>query len=237
MFILFLVMIKEDGLGFTKFGFGSFWSDSRNCCIIAWYMQHYHAYDKSGFHTFIAILTGLGVFVTFMFYYNVVELQNQQQQLAALQELTRINDGLQNNVLKGIMVASNTIPYFVLSITPLNAASCCGSCILEPDPVTPQTCTEKMTLSYKIFSLWQDVLVSNKFISFDPVTYITGFLEQANSQLLFEQWVLVRNTFTPRTQTFGDLLFKYGLPITIQTPETYAHAAVLLMADPVFSTL
>lgn len=208
--------------------------------LIAWYMQHYHAYDKSSFHTFIAILTGLGVFVTFMFYYNVVELQNQQQQLAALQELTRINDALQNTVLKGITVASNSIPNFVLSITPLNKELCCGNtgaCIVIPDPVTPQTCTEKMTLSYKIFSLWQDVLVSNKFIGFDPVTYITGFLEQANSPQLFEQWLLVRNTFNKTTQSFGDLLFKYGLPITIQTPETYTETAVLLMEDPLYKSL
>jgi hypothetical protein len=205
--------------------------------LIAWYMQQYHTYDKSSFHTFIAILTGLGVFVTFMFYYNVVELQNQQQQLAALQELTRINDSLQNTVLKGITTASLTIPNFVLSITPLNKASCCTSCIIAPDPITPQTCTETMTLSYKIFSLWQDVLVSNKFIGFDPVTYITGFLEQANSPLLFKQWGLVRNTFSSKTQTFGDLLFKYGLPITVQTPETYAQTAVALMADPIYKAL
>ena len=209
--------------------------------FIAWYMQQYHIYDKSSFHTFIAILTGLGVFVTFMFYYNVVELQNQQQRLAALQELTRINDVLQNTVLKGITVASNTIPNFVLSITPLNRALCCtgssGLCEVGSDPVTPQTCTEKMTLSYKIASLWQDVIVSNKFIDFDPITYITGFLEQANSPQLFEQWVLVRNTFSTKTQTFGDLLFKYGLPITVQTPETYAETARLLMEDPVYRTI
>jgi hypothetical protein len=205
--------------------------------LIAWYMQHYNTYDKSSFHTFIAILTGLGVFVTFMFYYNVVELQNQQQQLAALQELTRINDALQNTVLKGILQASNIIPNFVLSITPLNKITCCESCIIVPDPVTPQTCTEKMTLSYKIFSLWQDVLISNKFIGFDPVTYITGFLEQANSPQLFEQWKLVRNTFNTKTQSFGDLLFKYGLPITIQTPETYQQTALTLMSDPIYKNL
>ena len=49
-------------------------------------------YDKGSFHTFIAVLTGLGVFITFMFYYNLVELQAQQQKLASIQELSRINN-------------------------------------------------------------------------------------------------------------------------------------------------
>lgn len=205
--------------------------------VIAWNMKQYHTYDISSFHTFIAILTGLGVFVTFMFYYNVVELQNQQQQLDALQQITRINDSIQNNVLNSITLSSTTIPNFVLSITPLNKASCCDSCIIESDPVNAQTCTEKMTLSYKIFSLWNDMLACNKFINFDPVTYITGFLQQANSSLLFEQWQLFKNTFNTKTQTFGDLLFKYGLPITIQTPETYSQSALSLIADPIYQTL
>src|SRR5207253_983436 len=99
------------------------------------------------------------------------------------------------------------------------------------------TCTETMTLSYKIFSLWQDVLVSNKLIGFDPITYITGFLQQANSPQLWQQWEMVRNTFSSNTQTFGDLLFKYGLPITVQTPETYADTATALMTDPIYKTL
>lgn len=210
--------------------------------IIAWRMETYSYYDAGRFHTFVAILAGLGVFVTFMFYYNVVSLQNQQQQLAAVQELARINDSVLNSVLDSIKDASTIIPNFVLSITPLTNTVCCGtggSCVISvgPDPVNPQTCTEKMTLSYRIFSLWQDVLDSNSYTRLNPTPYVTNFLQRANSSQLHSQWSVSRIDYSSRTQQFGDLLFEYGLPITTQTPATYSEVAAKLIADPRFQSL
>lgn len=210
--------------------------------VIAWFMGTYNDYDKGAFHTFIAILTGLGVFVTFLFYYNVVELQNQQQQLAMIQEFARINDYLLDGILNGMKEASIDVPNFVLSLTPLTNTICCsgtGYCISPTgsDPVTPQTCTTKMTLSYRIFSIWQDVILSNKYIVFDSTTYIFNFLQRANSKPLYEQWLLSKLNFTPTTQIFGDLLFEYGLPITSQTPETYQIATQKLINDPRYKSL
>lgn len=216
--------------------------------IIAWWMQSFALYDKSSFHTFIAVLAGLGVFVTFMFYYNVVALQNQQQQLAAAQELARLNDSVLNSVLDSIKDASDIIPNFVLSITPLTNTVCCStggtagtgtSCVIPvgPDPVTPQTCTEKMGLSYRIFALWQDVINSNKLIKYDPTGYVSNFLQRANSQQLFTQWSVTYIDFSADTQQFGNLLFEYGLPITIQTPQEYVATAQKLIADPRYQSL
>ena len=203
--------------------------------IVSWYMRDYGNYDKGSFHTFVAILAGLGVFVTFMFYYNIILLQQQQQTFANIQEISRINDSLLNSVLDEIKDASQVIPNFVLSITPLTNTVCDSTA--PEDPVNPQTCTEKMTLSYRIFSLWQDVIMSDRFMGFDPACYIANFLQRANSQQLYEQWTVNKLNFTANTQTFGDLLFQYGLPITEQTPDAYTKAAQELISQQQYKAI
>jgi hypothetical protein len=213
---------------------------------IAWWMGTYADYDKGSFHTFIAILAGLGVFVTFMFYWNVVQLQNQQQQLAALQEFARINDSVLDSVLDSIRDSSDIIPNFVLSITPLTNVVCCStgntgnsSCVIPvgPDPVNPRTCTQKMVLSYRIFALWQDITMSANFTQIDSLSYISNFLQRANSPQLYVQWTAAKLDFNNDTQQLGDLLFEYGLPITNQTPQEYISVAEKLIADPRYQNI
>lgn len=203
--------------------------------VVAWRMAAYGNYDASRYHTFIAILGGLGVFVTFMFYYNIVTLQQEQQQLAALAELNRLSDGLLNSILVEMKAASTIVPNFVLSLTPLTNTVCTSSA--PPDPVTPEACTEKMALSYRIFSMWQDVVLTNDFTSIDPVVYVTNFLQRANSSQLFDQWTVNRLNFVGDAQQFGDLLFEYGLPITDQVPQSYTTAANQLVNDPRFTNI
>lgn len=210
--------------------------------MIAWRMKDYGNYDKSSFHSFIAILAGLGVFVTFMFYYNVVELQNQQQLSTGIQEIARINNSISNSLLEEIKNSSLIIPNFVLSITPLTNTACCNTqgCLntsIPEDPVTPETCTQKMVLSYKIFSLWQDQLVSNKYVHLDEIPYVSNFLQRANSKQLYEQWLVNKLNFSEETQNFGDLLFKYGLPITVQVPDSYITAAKELINDVQYQSI
>jgi hypothetical protein len=170
-----------------------------------------------------------------------------QQQAAFIQEVSSINESITNSVLDGINESSEIIPNFVLSLTPLSNNVCCytggtgitGTCVIPvgPDPVNPQTCTAKMVLSYKIFSRWQEVIMSNNYMSFDITPYVINFLQKANSQQLFAQWSINRLNFTDSTQIFGDLLFEYGLPITIQIPESYSQAAHKLIADPRFNSI
>ncbi len=221
--------------------------------LVALFMGSYDNYDKGRFHIFIAVLAGLGVFVTFMFYYNLVLIQNQQQQLGVLQEISRINSQLVNSVLNEINRASETIPNFVLSITPLSNIACCEpeclnnkeclrnlKCLndrTKPDPINTTTCTEKMVLSYKIFALWQDVVTSGNYIHLDASSYIANFLQRANSKQLYQQWIAARLDFDHLTQRFGDLLFKYGLPITIQTPQEYERVTQEFMNDEEYDIL
>ena len=207
--------------------------------IIAWFMSSYEHYESTNFHTFISVLAGLGIIVTFMFYYNVVALQNQQQQLAAVQELARINNSVLNGVLTETQKSSTLIPNFTLSVSPLTTSLCCGTgCVpIDPDPINPVTCTQKAVLSYRIFSVWQDIIISNKLIQINPQAYISNFLQQANSTQLYEQWNITYIDFNTSTQTLGTLLFEYGLPITTQTPQEYQNTATKLIADPRFKAI
>lgn len=207
--------------------------------FIAFYYDSHDAYDSSKIHIFIAVFIAFGIMIAFIYYYNIIAIQGQEQELAIVEELVRLNDNVLNNTLIAINEASIIIPNFVLSITPLTNTVCCGStgCTVPDDPVTPQTCTQKATLSYRIFSVWQDIIVSNQINSFDPMPYIIQFLQRANSQQLYLQWNVTKLDFNIDTQTFGDLLFEYGLPITEQIPQSYIDAANELMADPRYQGL
>jgi hypothetical protein len=204
--------------------------------LIAWAMKTYAIYDRSTFRVFISILTGLGVFITFLFYYNVVSLQNDQQKLAFIQELDRIDDSLIDSIMTASNTAANIIPNFVLSINPL----CAGECqAVQPgsDPSTTEAYIQKQTLSFRVFTSWKDILVSNVLLKFNALAYITNFLQRANSSQLYAQWVVAKIDFSHNVQTFGDLLFEYGLPIKEQTPESYVTAAHQFIDDPRYNQL
>lgn len=200
---------------------------------LAWWMSSYKAYESSNFHTFISILAGLGVFVTFMFYFNVVALQNEQQELTAAQELGKLNDGLINSILDEINESSMVIPNFIASITPLTA--CEG--LNGEDPANSHTSNQKLVLSYRIFAVWQDFISSSRRVHFEPVPYLCGFLQRGNSRQLLYYWEKTKLDYNNDTKTLGDLIFEYGLPITEQIPANYSVAAEKLSEDPRFLAL
>lgn len=197
--------------------------------VSCWY-EKYEVYDKGAFHIFVSVFCSIGVIITFLFYYNLLLLQNQEQQLESLQELSRINESIVNNMFDSINELSTVIPKFISSINPLNIY--CDNYCLPDDPINPQTTTAKSTLSYKIFSQWQDVILSNKIIQFDPISHVSHFLQKANSKELYQQWEINKINFLEKTQKFGNLLFEYGLLITNQTPEEYSLSATRLLSDP-----
>lgn len=210
--------------------------------VIAWRMKSYRYYDASAFHTFIGILAGLGVFVTFMFYYNLVEIQQQQQILISIQQLAKINDTMSDEVLKVIQDNSSTIPNFIASITPLTNKACCDSSpqclpVQPPDPVNVATCTQKMAISYSIFSMWRNVILFHRFAKASIKSYIIDFLQRSNSEQLYKEWKAIYVSFDPKTQQFGELLFRYGLQIKEQVPQSYIDAADRLMEDPEFKSI
>ena len=201
--------------------------------LLAYWYDEYHDYDKGSFHSFIVILGGLSILITLLFYYSLLELQVQQQELISLQEFNRVNDMMLNSVLDAIQSSSIIIPNFVLSITPLTNENIS----IGEDPINPETSTKKMTLSYRIFSLWQNLTVTTKCTEINADIYVANFLQRANSNQLYTQWLNNKLNFSLETQTFGDLLFEYGLPITTQTTEEYNKVANLLIFDPRFKQI
>lgn len=199
---------------------------------LAWWMGTFRSYDSSTFHTFIAILGGLGVFITFMFYYSVVELQQLQYATATSQEFARINVSIQNTMLNDVKDAVLIIPNFVASIQPLTPY-----CVTKPDPKTEEAITKENVLSSRIFGIWQDVMIANANVRVNCTPYINLFLQQANSKQLYQVWQRSYLNYECRTIEFGDLLFKYGLPIREQTPESYMDAAQELIRDPTYLAL
>ena len=185
-------------------------------------------FEDSRVKVFLAALTALSIVIILAFYYSLIVVQQQQQQLAIIQETSRISDSVITQLLNDINVAASKIPNFVFSISPLI------SCNTQPppDPETAQNCIEKDLLSYKIFVTWQDTILSNSFIDLSPLAVNVNFLQEAHSTQLFEQWPNNKINFNSKTQSYGDLLFEYGLKVEPQTPEAYVNAANKLINDP-----
>lgn len=195
--------------------------------IIAYWMQNYNRFDGSGFHTFIVVLGGLGVFVTFMFYFSIVSLQQQQQELNEIHETNRFTDVLIENMYNSMNDSSSKIPNFVASLNPLTF----DKCQMDKDKQTIEAWTEKIVLSHKIFTVWQESLLSNKFVRCDAHALIVNFLLKASSKQLYEQWLIYKINFNKCAQKFGDLLFDYGLNIKNKTSEEYSKIAYDVMND------
>lgn len=183
-------------------------------------------FDGSKTYVFLTVLAGVGVFITFLFYYGVVELNAQEQALATVQETAR-TDELNNKMITTIAEASAAVPGFVASITPLQNNG--RSYYDEVNPVNENT---KLAVAYTIFSVWQDMFIADKFTGNEPVAYVSNFLQRANSTQLYDQWKLAYIDFNRSTQILGELLFEYALPITRQHPEVYQEAAQRFVKDP-----
>ena len=201
------------------------------------WLGSFQQYETSKLHTFVAILSGFAIFITFMFYYSVVDLQQEQQALTSLNEIARVHNSITTQLMKNLTDSAPIIPNFVCSVDPLNSATCYTP--TTPDPVNADSCARKSLISFQIFSIWQDVIRS-RYITTRECSikaYINLFLQQANSQQLYSQWNIKLNDFDCDTQTFASLLFEYALPITEQTPAAYLTATEALMSTDTYKQL
>lgn len=207
------------------------------CVILAAAFISYRSdathFPHSKLKIFIGCLAGLGIFVTFLFYYSVVELQQEEMKINIIKQTARVNGAFIDGLLKEMLNASNVIPNFVVSMMPLSP---CHPSAGE-DENTSKACIERFALSYKIFTIWQDTLFSDRYINVDAETYISNFLQRAHSQQLRAEWELNKLNFDKQTQIFGDLLFEYSSKIIEQTPMAYTAAAKELINDPIYQSL
>lgn len=190
--------------------------------------------DRNRAQIFIATLAGLGIFVTFMFYYNVVALQQVQQDLHVIEQTRNINSSITDTYVSEVRKAAPLIPAFTLSLMPLSP---CPVAELAQDEVTPQACIEKFVLSSKVFTIWQEFIISHGYIYVDAHAYVCSFLQRASSAQLREMWLLHRADFDSEAIAFGDLLFEYAARVEQRTSEAYARQAGELVRDPRFLKL
>lgn len=195
--------------------------------IAAWYFSAYAAFDRGRFHVFIVVLAGLGVTVTFLFYYNVVQLQNQEQQLTLLQQMTHIDDILGKTLPAVLREITPLVPAFVLSLYPLHPA------VAIPDYTTPEAQIAITTTCATIFYLWQDVILTHDVLHHDMLGYTVTFLQWAHSPILAQEWAHMLTNLSPKTQIYGRLLFQYGANVSPNS-SAYQEAAEALLSDPAY---
>lgn len=186
-------------------------------------------FDTTRTKIFITCLAGFGVIITFLFYYSIVSLQQAQQRYAIIDMTSGINKLLLKGIVEDMHAASTKVPYFTSSLFPL----ICHSCI-EKDPDTVENKLLIFKLSYQLFSLWQELIIAMPFVDIDPASFLSNFLQRANSPHLYEQWQKTKIDFNKETQDFGDLLFHYSLPIKEKTTKIYVDTACQILKDPIY---
>lgn len=201
--------------------------------LIAWYMGNHQTYDQGSFHVFIAVLVGLSVFVTMLFYLSLVSIQILQQNLFVIAETRATSEKIFTKLLDSINSASVDIPYFVASLLPLGDNKCD-----KVDKKCVKNSTLIRSLSLKIFDCLQQVIICDYFLDFDDnIPTIVYFLQYTNSKILFKQWKCLKINFNVKTQKFGDLLFEYSLQIKNQCREEYVLKAGELFNDTRYQEL
>lgn len=182
---------------------------------------------------FISCLAGLGIIVTFMFYFSIVTLQQSQQRFDIIEMTAQISKMLTKGVIDQIQQSSAKLPHFVMSLFPLLH---CG-CDIKEDEDSVENCILKFNISYKIFTLWQELLIATPFLDLDQHCYLCLFLQRASSKQLHEQWLRCKLDFNEETQIFGDLLFKYAFKINCHTNDHYIKMAKKILHDPIYKKL
>jgi hypothetical protein len=175
-------------------------------------------FDSTRTKIFISCLAGLGVFITFLFYYSIVTLQQAQQRNGIIDMTRNVNKNLKN-MMEELHESTSKIPHFILSLFPLLNHD------VDKDEDNIENKLLKMKLSYKIFSLWQEIIIAVPFVDIDSHSFLYNFLQRASSPQLYEHWHDMKYDFNEETQQFGDLLFNHGLSIDEKTKDNYRKIA------------
>ena len=185
-------------------------------------------FGKSYLRTFTSVLIALGIFITFAFYFSVIELQQEQQRLSIVNQTARLNEHV-TGLYEAIKENYTYIPHFASSLIPLS-----GPTLTSADPLTPETQLRIYTLAQRVFTIWEEVELATGFLDFDPAAYIARFLQCATSVQLQTQWLMQRLHFSSSVQRFGDTLFEHAAQIQqhdVDAYQTQAQRVVQVLAS------
>lgn len=186
-------------------------------------------YNNTRASIFISCIAGLSIIVTFLFYFAVVQLQQQQVRQSIVDTTTSLRKSLLRGVLDPLHEANASIPYFVSTLFPLLNVSCSSV-----DELSDAQKLLKHRIAYKIFSLWQEFIVAVPFLDIDVKSFICHFLQRAHSPLLLQEWNTTKLDFNAGTQILGDLLFTYACRIHNPSISEFEKCAEKLEKEPEF---
>lgn len=187
-------------------------------------------FDGTRTKVYCTVVSSFSLVITFLFYYALISLQRTQSRLDEIALTRQLHQNLYH-VIDEINAASTMLPQFTLSLFPLKNQSC------NQDPEDLDKSLLRSKLSYKIFALWQELLVALPFVEIEPLSFLTSFLQRASSPLLHSEWKILKCEFNQETQQFGDLLFCYACKIKKHTVNRYIAAAKLIMKDPIYKKI
>jgi len=186
------------------------------CAIItlALYMTYttsdYSKFEGGKLRVFLAIVAGFGTLVTFLFYYNLVMIQNNQVERDMDVGRVALDLRLSDYLVNELRDATPIVPTFVRSLSRL-------TCELDPpipegiDEYTLEAMAMKLALASKIFYTW-DAFISGKRSAGQELcnayVYLAAFLQQACSAPLEEYWQELNPTMRLQTRKLGNLLFE-----------------------------
>lgn len=180
---------------------------------LALYMTYttsdYSKFEGGRLRIFLAVVGGLGTLVTFLFYYNLVQIQNTQAERDMDAGRVALDKRLSDYLVDEVKDATPIVPTFVRSLSRL-------TCELDPpipegiDEYTLEAMAMKLALSSKIFYTW-DAFISDRRSSgqewSNAYVYLAAFLQQACSAPLEEYWRELNPTMRLQTRKLGGLLF------------------------------
>lgn len=198
--------------------------------VISWWIGAGMDYDQSYTKTFISILMCAIAIVLLIYYYNVLTLQAKNDLADELTNLQDTSETVISDVVDTLMDANEVIPHFVSSLYPIHFK-------MEqrpPEDVEHHSAIiTRIFVSKKIFYSWQAAV--NTGYRGRGSAFMAFFLQQAHSELLAEQWKLLKLNYSSNTQKLGDLLFSYSSSIIDNTVENYQKVADELGKDPKFT--
>ena len=197
--------------------------------LIAGFTTDPSNFDKTRTKVFMVCLLPLGMFLTFLFYYALVSIQQIDQRQGIINMTTELRKNLLHSVMDVLHDSHHKIPHFVSSLFPLIDCQC-----TEPDEHSNENNLLKHQISYKIFHLWESFIITVPFIDMDVTSFLIHFLQRAYSRQLYEQWALCKFDFNQDTQRLGDMLFKEAANIKHMDVKAFECAAKRIEKDKVF---
>lgn len=201
--------------------------------VVASLYNSYDNYNSGKIYVLVSIITIFFAAAIIYLYYIIASLQITYKNSIVIGNNLDVLKREFFDLNPSIQSLTTVIPRFIDSITPLKTKKY----EIPSDENNINQVMYEYLLSIKIFVTWREFLFTDYTDNPNSFSFIVFSLQLANSQQLYNYWKQYNIVFHANLKTLGDLLFKYALPITVQTNESYVKAAKELTAEKVYKEL